>query len=404
MRRLRGAPATSIPGERSPLVGLIVGLCGVGLIGAVFEPVDMPNTAPAVALIVPVVVAALLSGRAIAVWVGLVASLVYDLAFLAPIGSLRIAVFEDVVAGVLFLAVALATGSAVGEQTKRRRAAVARADELARMHAELSAAVAERDRLEARSRELAVLEEVDRQRRALLRAVSHDLRTPLGTIRVVMSDLRDGTIYEPETHAELLDLVVRETERLDRIVTNLLSMSRIEAGSFAPDLKPCDVHDVVRRVTARVDGMFTDARLEVRLPAELPSVMADATQLDLVFTNLLENAARHAPAHSIVRVDGQRDGDLLLIEVTDEGPGVGDSIADTIFQPFSSPDGRTGLGLPICRAILEAHGGTVAVGDSQRSGGRFVVRIPIRQGPDLDRRGRSVDGAGGERGARSTRL
>ncbi|TML07859.1 MAG: PAS domain-containing sensor histidine kinase [Actinobacteria bacterium] len=396
-------PNTS--GDRSPIVGLIVGLCGVGLIVALFEPFDVPTTTPAIALIVPVVVAALLSGRIVAVWVGVVAALAYDLAFLAPIGSLRIAVLKDVVAAVLFFAVALATGSAVGEQTRRRRAAVARADELATMHAELSAAVAERDRLEQRTRDLAVLEEVDRQRRALLRAVSHDLRTPLGTIRVVMSDLRDGTVYEPATRAELLDLAVRETERLDRIVTNLLSMSRIEAGSFSPDLQPCDLRDVVRQVTSRIDGLFTHARLEVRLPTDLPPVLADATQLDLVFTNLLENAARHAPSGSTVRVEGACNSDVFVIEVIDEGTGVDPSNGEAIFQPFSSLDGRTGLGLPICRAILEAHGGTVTVGDSQRGGARFLVSIPIgRQRSDPDRRGRSVDGAGRERGARGSRL
>ena len=375
------------------------------MIVAAFEPFETSTTTPAVALIVPVVLAALLSGRAVAVWVGVAAALAYDVAFLQPIGSLRITVLADAVAAVLFLAVALATGTAVGEQTRRRRVAVSRADELARMHAELSAAVAERDRLEARARNLAVLEEVDRQRRALLRAVSHDLRTPLGTIRVVMSDLRDGTVYEPATRAELIDLVVRETERLDRIVTNLLSMSRIEAGSFAPDLQPCDLHDVMHHVTARVDGMFAHTRLEVRLPEDLPPIRADATQLDLVFTNLLENAARHGPRDSTVRVDAGRVGDRLVIEVSDEGPGVDPSDADAIFQPFSSPDGRTGLGLPICRAILEAHGGTVTVGDTRRPGGRFLVSIPIgSQGSDPGHRGRSVDGAGSERGSRSSRL
>ena len=392
-------------GTRSPLVGLIAGIGGVGLIVALMEPFDTPTTTPAVALIVPVVLSALLSGRVVAVWVGIVAALAYDLAFLSPIGSLRIAVLEDVVAVVLFLAVALATGSAVGEQTKRRRDAVARADELAQMHAELSAAVSERDRLEVRTRNLAVLEEVDRQRRSMLRAVSHDLRTPLGTIRVVTSDLRDGTAYDEATRTELLDLVVRETERLDRIVTNLLSMSRIEAGAFSPDLRPCDLHDVIQDVTSRLDGLFSHARLEMGLPADLPPILADATQLDLVFTNLLENAARHAPAGSTVRVDAQCTDDVVLIEVSDEGSGINPSDVDAIFQPFSSSDGRTGLGLPICRAILEAHGGTVRVGDSRAVGARFLVSIPtVRHGSDSPRGGRLVDGAGGERGSRSSGL
>jgi two-component system sensor histidine kinase KdpD len=359
--------------------GTLVGCIGVALVAAGFWPFrhHTGDVTVALALTAPVVVAALLGDRMAAFITALAATAVIDFAFVAPVGSLRIALLRDAATMAVFVVVAVATGGLVAREASRRRAESERANEYARMHEALQRAVAERDRLERETRRLAVLEEVDRQRAALLRAVSHDLRTPLGTILSVTTDLRAGTAYEPTTHAELLDLVVREAERLDRIVTNLLSLSRIEAGAFDPEVQVADLADIVGAATARLGSLFGNCELAVDVPDDLPPITVDYTQIDLVVTNLLENAVRHAPTGSVVTLRAAADTTHISFEIIDEGPGVDAALRDTVFEPFRSGRGSTGVGLAICRAIVEAHGGTIRIGAADRPGGRFVVTLPV---------------------------
>ena len=143
---------------------------------------------------------------------------------------------------------------------------------------------------------LDLLERVDEQRRALLRSVSHDLRTPLAAIRAATSDMRDGAGYDDATRDELLDMVGDEAERLDRLVANLLSLSRIEAGAFQPDRQAVALDELVADRVHRLARVFRDVTVEQAIVRRaLPLVDADYSQLDQVLTNLLENAARHSP-------------------------------------------------------------------------------------------------------------
>ena len=169
-----------------------------------------------------------------------------------------------------------------------------------------------------------VLKRVDEQRSALLRSVSHDLRSPLATIRAVTTDLRDGVVYEEPTRVELLTTVCDEVERLDRIVANLLSLSRIEAGAFSPERQAVPLDELVAERVRRLKGLFRAVRLQVELPPDLPLVDGDYTQLELVLTNLLENAGRHAPPGSTVRIAARPKGELVEVRIADEGFGVPD--------------------------------------------------------------------------------
>jgi two-component system sensor histidine kinase KdpD len=359
---------------------------GTGLVvalSAALVPVreDVTRTPPALLLVLTVVTAGVVGGSMAAVGTAVVAATAYNLVFIVPYWTLKVNAGEDWVALGVFLAVALVIGVLVAEQAERRRAAEAREADLRGLYEEMQAIAAERTGLLEEASRVSVLERVDEQRGALLRSVSHDLRTPLSTIRAVAGDLRDGPHYDDATRAELLATVCDEAERLDRIVANLLSMSRIEAGAFQPSRQAVDLGELVGDRAGRLRSLFRRARLQVDVAAGLPLVDGDYSQLDQVVTNLLENAARYAPPGSTVRVAARSSGsDSVEMRVVDEGIGIPEWERNRVFEPFRRGEGSasSGVGLAICKAVVEAHGGRIAVERTPGGGATFVVQLPVR--------------------------
>ena len=185
------------------------------------------------------------------------------------------------------------------------------------------------------------LELVDAQRSALLRAVSHDLRTPLATIRAVASDLRDAeTLRRRRPATSCSTSLADEAERLDRLVANLLSMSRIDAGVLTPDRQAIALVELFEETVRRHRRLVRDKKVAFDVPLTLPLVDADWTLVDQVLTNLLDNAVRHAPAGSRIDLAARRDGDgWVQVTVTDQGPGIAPSEREAVFTAF-----RTGAG------------------------------------------------------------
>ncbi len=365
-----------------PLVGAVVGAALVVAVTTALVPLrdDISRAAPALVLMIAVVVAGLVGGRTAAIATAFVAILAFNVAFIPPYWTLAIDVAEDLIALVAFTVVALTVGTLVARESDHRHAAEQRARELQALHERYEAVQAERERLAEEATRVAVLEQVDEQRAALLRSVSHDLRTPLSTIRAVTSDLRAGAVYDDATRDELLDLVIDEAERLDRIVANLLSLSRIEAGALQPDRQAVDVQELVADAARRLDRLFQRARVDLDF-ADLPLADADYSQMDQVVTNLLENAARHAPRGSTVRVAGRLRGDgMMSVVVEDEGVGIPAADRSHVFEPFWRGEGSSssGVGLAICKAIVEAHGGNITVDSGPGRGTAFVFTLPAR--------------------------
>ena len=340
---------------------------------------SLSKATPALILIIPGVVAALLGGRVAAAMVAGVTAVAFGVLFLPPLGQWKILNGEDVTAVFVFVLVALAVGELTAREGKRRRQAEARTRELEALTDRLELAQAEEQRLTHELDRLAVMAEIDEQRSALLRSVSHDLRTPLATIRAVSSDLQGDTPYDDATRTELLALVSDEAERLDRLVANLLSMSRVEAGSFAPDRQAVVLAELLQATTTRLRRVTKDHRLELDIPVDLPLVDADYTQLDLVVTNLIENAARHSPPRSTIRIGARPSRDMVEIWVENRGDGVIATERTRIFEAFHRSHGSrsSGIGLAICKAVVEAHGGTIAVTDAQGGGARFTFTMPV---------------------------
>jgi K+-sensing histidine kinase KdpD len=370
--------------EPSPVVGTLVGLALVVLATVALVPVrdDASRAIPALVLVLPVVAAGVTGGRIAAVLVALGSAAAFNLAFIPPYGSPDIDVFEDAVAVVVLVVVGLAIGTLVAQEAARRRTAEQRAEALRTLNEQYEIVQAEREQLLEETTRLAVLEQVDEQRTALLRSVSHDLRTPLAAIKAVASDLREQVDYDDATRDDLLDLVVEEAERLDRIVANLLSMSRIEAGALQPERQAVALDELAANCVRRLARLFKRVRVELAFPEDLPLADADYSQLDQVVGNILENAARYAPPASVVRVGGRAvPPDRVALTIEDEGPGVPRHEQTRAFAPFARGKGSTGsgVGLAICRAIVEAHGGTIAVEEGLTGGARFVVTLPVHR-------------------------
>jgi two-component system sensor histidine kinase KdpD len=370
--------------DPAPVTGAAIGLALVVALSAVLVPFrsEITRATPALVLVIAVVVAALVGGRVASVITAAAAAVAFNLAFIRPYWTLNIAIVDDLVAFAVLTGVGVAIGTLVAAQADRRRVAERRAGELQELNQRLEEVQAERERLALEATRVAVLEQVDEQRAALLRSVSHDLRTPLSVIEAVISDLRAGIVYDRNTRDELLDLVLDEAHRLDRIVGNLLMLSRFETGSLKPIRQAVDMRELVSSCATRLARLFVHATLKLDIDDDLPLADADYTQIDQVVTNLLENAARHAPDGTTVLVGAHRDGgSMIRAVVEDEGLGVPEDARDHVFEPFwhGADSTSSGVGLAICKAMVEVNGGTIVLESPEGGGARFVFTLPVRR-------------------------
>jgi two-component system, OmpR family, sensor histidine kinase KdpD len=292
-------------------------------------------------------------------------------------------------------AVALsAAGRPVGILALHGLPASASDRDMLRTFANHAALALDRAQLRSQARRSELLEEVDRIRRALLGAVSHDLRTPLATMKVASSTLLDpDSGLTDEATRELYRLLDIQTDRLTRLVTSLLDMTRHEAGALVVDRQPWFLADVVEETVAAVRPSLGDRPLEVVLPEGLPPVFVDRLLIGQVLANLLDNADRHAPVGTAITIAGERRGDHLALSVTDRGSGVPVSDRESVFQSFVRYDtgGRSGLGLAIAKTFVEAHGESIWVEDVPGGGARFVTTLPVATPSPSAADGRPVD-------------
>jgi two-component system sensor histidine kinase KdpD len=238
------------------------------------------------------------------------------------------------------------------------------------------ALVLERRELRARAMRAELLEEVDKLRGALMGAVSHDLRTPLASITAAASTLRErGDELSRGDRDELVELIESQAQRLARLVSNLLDMTRIASGSLELRKEATGLGALLDDALALLPATVAE-RVVVSDP-DAPLVRVDPLLISQVLANLLENADRHAPSGTPIEVSARRDGDVVEIAVDDSGPGVPEGSRDSIFSMFSSGTGGAGVGLAIARSFVEAHGGTITAGASPSGGARFVMRLPF---------------------------
>jgi two-component system sensor histidine kinase KdpD len=240
------------------------------------------------------------------------------------------------------------------------------------------------DRLAAEARAAEIARQSDMLKSALLQSVSHDLRTPLATIRAAAGTLRPGVGLSEADQSESAEAIDREVEYLDRLVTNLLDLSRIEAGALRAELDVYELEDLVERTLQRVAPRLAPRPVEVTLTS--PPVNVDPVFLDEALTNALENAAKYTPPDAPIRITAtapDRDG-LVRLTVEDGGPGVPDDALPRLFDKFYRvPGGRggsrsgTGIGLAVARGLIEAMGGRIAARRSELGGLAVDVDLPV---------------------------
>jgi two-component system, OmpR family, sensor histidine kinase KdpD len=252
----------------------------------------------------------------------------------------------------------------------------------------LLTAALEREALQAGTVETAALRQADVVKTALLRAVSHDLRSPLTAISAAAEGLALPGISTKERE-ELASVIVGETRRLSRLVENLLDLSRLEAGAAEPSREWLSVEEVLDAALGDLGALDTED-FHLSIDRDLPLVRADSTQLERAFVNVLENARRHSGGHPVsvrarvVRTLGG-DGDRLIVRVVDRGPGIPPAQLERVFEPFyragTARGGHrgSGLGLAIARGFVAANGGTLHVESLPGQGATFVFELPLER-------------------------
>jgi K+-sensing histidine kinase KdpD len=228
-----------------------------------------------------------------------------------------------------------------------------------------------------------LLEEIDRWRSALMGAASHDLRTPLASIKAAVSSLRQvDTLLDADDRAELLELIELQSDRLARLVTNLLDMTRIESGALEVRPQPTPFDELMTEALTSLHGLLPSGRVVVDAPPNLPLLLIDHVLVAQVLANVLENAERLSPAASAIRVCARvapgSASTMAEVSVSDEGPGIARDERERVFEMFSqnSGGGRAGLGLAIAKAFVEAHGGMIWVDPDVGVGARVVFTVP----------------------------
>jgi two-component system sensor histidine kinase KdpD len=235
--------------------------------------------------------------------------------------------------------------------------------------------------LTERARKSAQFEEADRLKTAILRAVSHDLRTPITIIKSSASNLHTlGERLSPTQQAELTETIEQETDRLDRLVGNLLDMSRLHAGAMSLNSEPNSIEEVAGDVAAQVYQRVKQERIRLNFPDNLPLVNFDYGLIAQALNNLVENALRYEPSDKQIELQGcMSEGELRLL-VINHGETIQADERERIMEPFyHGKTGQVGLGLAIAKGIVEAHRGKLWVEDTPGGGATFIVALPIEE-------------------------
>jgi len=328
------------------------------LIGLAMAPrFDIVNIA--MVYLLAVVVIALRFSRGAAILSSVLCVAAFDFMFVPPQGAFTVDDVQYLLTFAIMLAVALVIS---GLMAGGRRQAEARAA-------------------------LALESETERIRSTLLASISHDLRTPLAVMTGASSSLAEGgERLSPQERIALAQSIYGQARDMSEQVAKVLQMTRLETGGIALERDWAALPEIAGSVLARLSERLAHHRLMVDLPADLPLVRVDATLIDQALANLVENAARHTPAGTVVQVRGQHQGNELVVSVEDTGPGLPPGDPDRLFAKFhrgrtEDAIGGAGLGLAICRAIVRLHLGKVWAERIPGGGTAFRFTLPVEEAP-----------------------
>lgn len=319
---------------------------------------------------------------------GLVASglgiLCFNFFFLPPYNTFNITGPENWLAFGTFVITALIAGQLSGYARRRADESEARQREIERLYDELRGAFEQASQAEA-------LRRSEKLKSALLDAVTHDLRTPLTSIKASVTTLLEDageTMLDDESRSEFLEIIDEETDRLNEFIEGMVGIAKIEAGALNLAKRRSPVDEIVANAAQRAEKLVGERKLEIGMPAEPPHVYADAASVAEVLFTLIDNAAKYSREDTTIRISVDRYGGSVEIAVDDQGRGIPREMRGKIFDKFvrlgEQDIHRTGsglgLGLAIAKGIVESQGGTIAVGDGAEGfATRFAVRLPAAE-------------------------
>ena len=252
-------------------------------------------------------------------------------------------------------------------------------------------AIVESARLRQESLQIEVLQRTDALRAALLSSVSHDLRTPLSSIKAAAYSLQEKDVtWDEEVRHSFAVTIEREADRLNRLVGNILDMSRIEGGALKAEKELYPLDELVYHVVDHMQFVLKDRDVRITLSDTLPPVALDFLQMDQVLTNLIENAVRYTPSGSPIEISASEQNGEIHVSVADHGQGVPEEYIERIFDKFYRVSGAkqrgtmgTGLGLAVCRGLVEAHGGRIWAENREGGGAIFQFTLPLAKTKEL---------------------
>jgi two-component system sensor histidine kinase KdpD len=264
------------------------------------------------------------------------------------------------------------------------------ADEETRVAATIAdqlATALEREQLRAEAEQAEILRRTDELRQALLSSVSHDLRTPLASIKASAGSLlAENVAWDDEDRRSFLTTIDREADRLNRLVGNLLDLTRIQGGALRPQAEWYDPGELAREIVARLRPQLGDHPISLVIPDALQPIEIDYLMIDQVLTNLIENAAKYSPPGTPIELRLSAQADQLHTYVIDHGPGIPLSERGRVFTAFYRLEPRgavagSGLGLAVAKGLVEAHGGRIWVEETPGGGATFCFALPVRRPP-----------------------
>jgi signal transduction histidine kinase len=226
------------------------------------------------------------------------------------------------------------------------------------------------------------LASLDQERRAFLANVSHELRTPISNIQVTVEALKSGAVEEPKLRQRFFQTIEDETQRLARLIHDLLDLGRLEAGVTQLEQQPILLSNLIERAVRAVESRMQAKGMKIRLQRLDVSLQGDPERLLQAFLNILDNAIKHSSSNSSVWITGHREGEQVVIHIQDEGVGISETDLPHVFEQFYTADpsrkgSSTGLGLAIAQRIVQAHGGVITASSRIGKGARFTICLPL---------------------------
>jgi K+-sensing histidine kinase KdpD len=352
---------------------------------ALLEPFhrEINSTTIALAFLIIILFSATFFGRNPALLASLMAMLCFNYFFLPPVRTWTISEPQNLVAWFAFTLTAIVAGELSSYARRRAEEAERSKLEIQRLYDELQSAFAQASQAEA-------LRQSEKLKSSLLDAVTHDLRTPLTSIKASVTTLLEDkkeTLLDEEGQKEFLDIINEETDRLNEFIEGMVGIAKIEANAMHIRKAWSEVEEIINNAIQRAKNQLSSKHILIKIERDLPNIFADASSISEVVYTLLDNAAKYSPKASNIRISAHRaEAETVEIAVEDEGRGVVEEMREKVFEKFFRTDEEDihttssglGLGLAIARGIVESQGGHIWIEDgTDNFKTKFVFNIPI---------------------------